>query len=89
MTFQEALNKDFARARCASLPSSEAAMRLVQGDPSASIAVVTTSLLRAGLIGVGLFLAGEREHLLRNSLAAAGAIETFVLGWTYFHRNDP
>lgn len=68
---------------CASLPSSECAYALVQGDWSQLPTVVLTTLGRAALIGVGMALLGERRSLVRNSLGGALGIEAFVLGWAY------
>ena len=75
-------------APCASLPSSEAAARLVDGEPGAWAPVVGTALLRAALIGAGAVVAGEREpvRLARVALGGAVAIEAFVLGWVYLQR---
>ena len=43
------------------------------------MAVVSSTAGRAGIIFMGLFLAGERKHTLKYALAGALAIETFVL----------
>jgi hypothetical protein len=61
------------------LPSVDAAERFVQGRPGGAIGLVTSTGLRAILIGVGLAFAGERKHLLKYSVAGALAIEAFVL----------
>jgi hypothetical protein len=67
---------------CITLPSSDAAVTLVRGNvASGLVGVVTSTLLRAALIGGGLYLVGQRDHLARNSIAAASAIEAFVLAW--------
>jgi hypothetical protein len=65
------------------LPSSRSALAFVRGEEGSTLAVVGHTLGRAALIGVGLAIAGEREHLARNSLMGAMAIESFVLLWTY------
>ena len=68
--------------RCITLPSSEAAVTLVRGDVARGlIGVVSSSLLRALLIAGGLYVVGEREHLVRDALGASAAIEAFVLAW--------
>jgi len=67
------------------LPSAAAAGKLVRGDLSALPAVMLTTAMRAGLIGVGMLLAGEREHVPRNAIGGALAIEAFVLGWEWWH----
>lgn len=67
---------------CITLPSSDAAVTLVRGNiASGVVGVVASTVLRAALIGGGLYLVGQRQHLVRNSLAAASAIEAFVLAW--------
>ena len=63
----------------ATLPSVVAAEKLFNGESWGLLAVLASTVGRAGVIGAGLFLAGEREHLLRNACAGALAIETFVL----------
>lgn len=75
--------------KCANLPSSVAAQRLISGDLTAIPAVGGTTLMRAGLLAGGMLAFGERKNLLRNSIAGAIAIEAFVLGWTYYKRNAP
>ena len=68
--------------RCITLPSSEAVVTLVRGDVGRGlVGVVGSSLLRAALIMGGLYVVGERDHLVRNALGASAAIELFVLGW--------
>jgi hypothetical protein len=68
--------------QCITLPSSDAAVTLVKGDIAPGlVGVIGSTLLRAGLIAGGLYLVGERKHLVRNAVAAAGAIEIFVLAW--------
>jgi hypothetical protein len=71
---------------CAPLPSAEAACGLVEGKSGSLAKVIGTTALRAALIGVGLAVAGERQHLVRNSVAGALGIELFVLGWALFAR---
>jgi hypothetical protein len=39
---------------------------------------------RSALVGIGMYLAGERDHLVRNSLAGGAAIEAFVVAWIYW-----
>lgn len=75
---------------CASIPSSRAAFDLVSPDAAAIPAVIGTWLGRAVLIGTGLALArsgdGEGcEHIVRDSLYAAVALEGFLLVYAY-HR---
>jgi hypothetical protein len=70
---------------CPSLPSSQSAYDAVMGQPGAWLIVLRDLLGRAGLIGLAMFAAGEREHLLRNSLAGGLGIEAFVMGWIWLH----
>ena len=69
------------------LPSSRSALAFVRGEDGATASVIGHTLGRAALIGVGLAIAGEREHLVRNSLMGAMAIESFVLLWTNYTVN--
>lgn len=61
------------------LPSVVAAESFLRGEPGGLMAVVSSTAGRAGIIFMGLFLAGERKHTLKYALAGALAIETFVL----------
>jgi hypothetical protein len=72
--------------RLGQLPSEHAAQQLVAGEPGALANVVGTVALRAGLIWVGLALAGVQERRVVGALAASAAIESFVLGWVLFER---
>lgn len=65
----------------AALPSGSSAAALLSGDMSALPLAVAHTVLRAGLVGAGLLVAGERTHVVRNAVAGSLAIETFVLGW--------
>jgi hypothetical protein len=72
------------------LPSASSAAALVRGEPGALPLVLGHLALRTGLIATGMYvLGGEREHLLRNALAGACAVELFVLGWEYRQRDEP
>lgn len=66
------------------LPSGSSALSLVQGRPGAIGGVFLHTMLRAGLIGAGLAIAGERKHLVRNALAGSLAVEAFVLGFMWW-----
>lgn len=61
------------------LPSEAAARALVRGEPGAWVDVLSSTLLRASLIGAGLYVVGSRERLVRNALAGALAVEIGVL----------
>jgi hypothetical protein len=63
------------------LPSGTSAYRLMTGDPSGLLGVVGHTIGRSALVGVGMAVAGERKHLVRNALAGALGIEAFVLVW--------
>ncbi len=70
------------------LPSAQSALSLVNGESGAVFSVVRDMAMRASLIGVGLYAAGEREALVKKSLYAAGAIEIVVLGFAYMHKKN-
>ena len=75
--------------RCLTLPSSDAAVTLVQGDIAPGVVgVVGSTLLRSVLIMGGLYAVGERKHLIRNSIGASVAIELFVLAWIVKKNGD-
>jgi hypothetical protein len=61
------------------LPSVTAAEDFLEGKKGGFANVVLSTGLRAGLIGAGLYVAGEREKLLKYSVYGALAIEAFVL----------
>lgn len=65
----------------AALPSGSSAAALLSGDMSALPLAVAHTVLRAGLVGAGLLVAGERTHVVRNAVAGSLAIEAFVLSW--------
>lgn len=65
----------------AALPSGSSAANLLRGDWSALPAVVGYTAARAALSAVGLALVGERQHIVRNAVGSALAIEAFVLAW--------
>ena len=66
---------------CPALPSGTSAYRLMSGDPSGLVGVVGHTVGRSVLVGVGMAVAGERKHLVRNAVAGALGIEAFVLVW--------
>jgi hypothetical protein len=72
----------------AALPSGESAEALVRGEPGALPKVIFHTALRAGLVGVGLVVAGmsKPSELVRYSLAGALGIEAFVLVWAYANK---
>lgn len=66
---------------CPALPSGTSAYKLVSGDPAGIVGVIGHTVGRAALIGTGLYVVGEREHVVRNAVGGALAIEAFVLSW--------
>ena len=74
-------------AQCAALPSSNTAARVWDGDVAAIPAIFRDLAFRSLLIGTGMFLAGERDHVLRNAIGGSLAIEIFVLGWIGYDRH--
>jgi len=75
------------RPPCAALPSGQAAYNLISGDWGALLPTIGTTAARAALIGVGMAVAGERKHLVRNAVGGALAVEGFVLLWAAVTRN--
>lgn len=59
----------------ASLPSGEAA---VKGD---ALGILGTYAVRSAIVGAGLWLSGDRKHLLRNTLVSTAMIQATVLLW--------
>ena len=56
----------------------------MQGKPGALLDVAGTMLARSALIATGLAVAGFRgTQLLKGTIAAGTAVETFVLAWAY------
>ena len=77
----------FALGACpAALPSGSSAAALIGGDWSALPLAVAHTVLRSGLVGAGLLVAGERTHVVRNAVAGSLAIEAFVLSWAAWKR---
>jgi|DEB0MinimDraft_3_1074331.scaffolds.fasta_scaffold63223_2 hypothetical protein len=63
-------------------PSKEAVVRYLNGEEGAGFELVKTFVERTGLIAVGIYLLGDRNNLVRNSLSASLAIELYLL-WYY------
>ena len=61
------------------LPSWAPARALVRGDWNAVFPVITMVLGRSVLLGAGMYLAGEREKIVEQSLAGSMALELSVL----------
>ena len=63
-------------------------MALMNGEPGALGQVVTHTVLRAAIIGTGLYVAGHRCRTVRTALVSSLAIEAFVLGWAAYQRGQ-
>lgn len=75
---------------CAPLPSGRAMSDLVAGDPDAIGRVLFHTLLRASLVGTGMYLMGSRrETLIRDALAGSLGIDAFVLAWVLWKNGRP
>ena len=72
----------------AALPSGSSAEALVGGDWKALPLAVGHTIVRAALVGAGLFAAGERAHVVKKAVAGSLAIETFVLVWAAWKRQQ-
>ena len=59
----------------ASLPSGDVA---VKGDV---MGILGTYAVRSAIVGTGLWLSGDRKHLLRNTLISTAMIQATVLLW--------
>lgn len=66
------------------LPSGDSACDLMSGNIDALPRVIFHTVGRSALIGIGIYLAGERDwtKIAKYGLGAALAIEVFALGWT-------
>lgn len=71
------------------LPSGESATDVVEGKPGATGRLLVHYLGRSAIVGLGLAFVGVRGlDLVKYSLAAAGAIEVFVLGYAWSKRGE-
>ncbi len=69
---------------CPKLPSSDSAYLLCLGDPRAPWLMLRDFIGRSFLVGTGMYIAGEREHLVRNAMAGGAAIEFFVVAYIWW-----
>jgi hypothetical protein len=69
------------------LPSASSALALARGEPGALPVVVAHTALRAGIIGVGLYVSGQRQRVVRTAFVSSLAIEAFVLCWAMWQNN--
>ena len=63
-------------------PSKEAVVRFLRKEPDSFQALLRTFVERTVLIGSGIALLGNKEDLVKNSLAASLSIEIYLL-WYY------
>ena len=63
-------------------PSKEAVVMWLNKEPNANQALIRSFVERCFLIGGGIFLLGNRKHIVRNSIAASTAIELYLM-WYY------
>lgn len=69
------------------LPSGESASDFVEGVPGSGARLIGHYLGRSVLLALGLAAAGLRDRdLVKASLAGSAAIEFFVLGYAWVHR---
>lgn len=70
------------------LPSASSALALMNGEPGALPLVLAHTALRAGIIGVGLVVAGglPPRKIAKTALVSSLAIEAFVLGWAAYQK---
>ena len=67
--------------KSARLPSAQSAEAFVNGEKGSALKLGIHLVGRAGLIGAGIYLSGEREKVIPKALAGATAIELMVLLW--------
>ena len=73
----------------AALPSGDAALRFIRGEKGAIVDVASTTLVRSGLIAVGLAIVGLRgKQLFKGTLGAGLAVEAGVLAWAWKNRQE-
>jgi hypothetical protein len=71
------------------LPSSDSAKSLALGDYAAIPEVILHTVGRAGLLTMGLYLAGARGKELRKyAVAGALSIEAFAIAWFLLQRKQ-
>jgi hypothetical protein len=82
------------------LPSQQAVQNLVDGKPGSLREVLLTTAGRAGIIGLGLYVAdisgssraqkkrSRSSRILRQAIYAAVAVEAFVFLWTKMQKQQ-
>ncbi len=71
---------------CPTLPTVDSAGDLLDGKPGALLRVAGDTLVRAGEMGIGMWLAGGSEQIVAKALAGSVTIEAFVVAWTAVDR---
>jgi len=70
------------------LPSEQSALVLFdRGMAPAFPGLLANLVERSALIGIGLYIAGQRKRLVVLSIAAALVVEAGVLQYVWRHRN--
>ena len=72
---------------CPLLPSAGHAERLVNGEAAAIPLIAFDIVLRAALIGTGMYVLGARKDVVKHALGGSLAVEAFVL--TYIVATKP
>lgn len=80
--------KSSAAMTVPALPSASSALALARGEVGALPLVVCHTALRAGIIGAGLYVSGQRRNLVRTAMVSSLAIEAFVLCWAMWKNNQ-
>jgi len=84
---QQTVDAQAALQSPATLPSATSALALVNGVPGALLTVVAHTTLRAGIIGLGLWLSGENQRVVRRAFVSSLSIEAFVLAWAAYQKS--
>lgn len=61
------------------LPSVTAAEKFWKGEPGAWKSILWSMVERSAIVAPALYIAGEREHVVKYTLAVTAAIEAVVL----------
>lgn len=69
-------------------PSTYAVAALIDGEPGALPRVVGLTLLRAVPIGVGLYIAGERKHVVRNATIVSTTLTAGMLAYVLWRKSN-
>jgi len=71
------------------LPSATSAIQLIEGDTKGVVPALAHTLLRAGLVGFGMYTTGLRgKPLVKGAIAGSLAVELFVLGYMWYQRGS-